>query len=274
MALSLQGKVFAITGPRRHSELSVLIQKIGGVPYIAPLVEISEEELSPEAESFVSDVCRGVFTHLLFMTGQAVRDFLREAERIQGKQAALSALRKVFLIARGHKADAVLRAHGLSVNLFGETSDEVLQKLNEFDMAGAAFGVVHYGLLDRDIEKELENRGAAVRGVKLYRSTIPRDRNPALKLIEGLVTGRIDVVSFTSALAVHNLFEIAQEIGRVDELRSALMGDVVVAVAGPVAASALEEFDVEPDVVPAQFTAPLMIKEVAALFERSRSLSS
>jgi len=60
----------------------------------------------------------------------------------------------------------------------------------------------------------------------------------------------MDAVTFTSAPAVHNLFEIAAENQLADRLRAALNGGVVAACVGPVCAGGAREEGVEAPLVP------------------------
>ena len=57
--------------------------------------------------------------------------------------------------------------------------------------------------------------------VPIYRWELPEDRSPARRVLQGVVDGSIDAVTFTAAHAVTNFFTIADELGLTDEVLAA-----------------------------------------------------
>ena len=86
--------------------------------------------------------------------------------------------------------------------------------------------------------------------VDAYRATLPTDPAPAYDLIDAACTGTLRVVTFTTALALHNLFVLADAHGRAEELRLAFNGPVVAACVGPVCAQGACEEDIEAPLLP------------------------
>ena len=60
--------------------------------------------------------------------------------------------------------------------------------------------------------------GFDVVAVPVYRWELPEDRGPARRVMQGVIDGSIDAVTFTAAHAVTNFFTIAEEVGVVDEV--------------------------------------------------------
>ena len=58
----------------------------------------------------------------------------------------------------------------------------------------------------------------------VYRWVLPEDVAPVRRLVEATVAGGIDAITFTSAPAAASLLAVADELGRRDELVSALRG--------------------------------------------------
>lgn len=86
--------------------------------------------------------------------------------------------------------------------------------------------------------------------------------------------GLAGVVMFTTANQVPHLFRIAVEEGIENEMRHGL-GRTVVASIGPTTSEMLEEYDIQPDIVPSQSKMGFLIKETAerasAILESKRA---
>src|SRR4029078_13408789 len=85
---------------------------------------------------------------------------------------------------------------------------------------------------------------AGVVKIPPYRWALPDDTSPLRELLDALDQRRIDAVAFTNAAQVHNLFAVAEGLGRSDRLRDALNATLVASI-GPVSSSALQKFGVK-----------------------------
>jgi uroporphyrinogen-III synthase len=119
------------------------------------------------------------------------------------------------------------------------------------ELRGRTVAVQHYGETNLELRGALEERGAAVRDLHLYRWALPEDEGPVVELVDALARGEVACVAVTSQAQVANLFAIAQSHGRDGELRRVLAGPVLVAAVGPVCARALEAEGVRAGVVAA-----------------------
>ena len=79
--------------------------------------------------------------------------------------------------------------------------------------------------------------------IPTYRWSLPEDTKPLVELMDALERRQIDAVVFTNAAQVHNLFAVAEKLGRADSLRSSLNRTLVASI-GPVSSSALQQFGV------------------------------
>jgi uroporphyrinogen-III synthase len=101
--------------------------------------------------------------------------------------------------------------------------------------------------------------GADVVDVPVYKWMLPDDVQPALRLIEATVAGRLDAVTFTSAVAVDNTFELAVDT---EALARALDGTARAVAVGPVTAHALRRHGVQRVVQPRRARLGAMIQEL------------
>ena len=259
---------------RRAKEMAELIRRYGGEPIGAPSmreIPLSENraalDLLPQLEG-------GNFDLLILMTGVGTRT-LNEALLTQFPQERiLSALRKTRLVARGPKPIAALKELGLQPAITvpePNTWREILSTLDAaIDMRGKRIVIQEYGIANPELIAALEDRGASVTSMPIYRWALPEDLSPLRAAIQKILAGEADVALFTNGAQVDHLFQIANRDKAGDSLRHAFK-NIVVGSVGPVCTQALEQFGVKPDIEPVHPKMGSLIAEVAA---RARAILS
>ena len=104
----------------------------------------------------------------------------------------------------------------------------------------------------------------------MYRWALPEDTGPLESLFDDLLAARIDALVVTSQVQVRHLYEIARRQGLAAALPELLLGRVVVAAVGPVAAKALREHGIRVDLEPEHPKMGPMVRDLASHFERAR----
>ncbi len=99
-----------------------------------------------------------------------------------------------------------------------------------------------------------------------YRILPPENPEAVTRLIEDLIEGRIDAVTFTSPPAVNNLFIAADELGRAEGLATALNERLITASIGPVTSGAIRENGVEPALETESQRMGNLVREIAEVF--------
>ena len=255
MADSLNGKTIAYVEARMRSEMGSLIQRNGGVPYSAPVLQEIYLKDSPDVRRLVHDVCSGAVNVMVLLTGVGTRALIETAAAMDRQEEFLGALDQLTVIARSPKPARVLRQHKIHVDVMPPepfTSEDLLNAVANIDLKGRELAVQAYGSPNGFLTQGLSDLGANVREVTLYTWGLPEDLTPVLKLIDDLKRGAIDAVAFTSQPQPGNLIAIAAQAGAEESLRRRLNGpDVVVASVGPVCTRGLSRaginVDVEPD---------------------------
>jgi uroporphyrinogen-III synthase len=252
---------------RRAKELAELIRRYGGEPIAAPSmreVPLGENraalELLPQLES-------GTFDLLIFMTGVGTRT-LNQALLTQYRQErVVAALSKTRLVARGPKPIAALKELGLTPAITvpePNTWREVLATLdNAVEVRGKHIAVQEYGIPNPELAAGLENRGATVTCVRIYRWALPEDLQPLRAAIEIILKGEADVALFTNGAQVDHLFRVASE-EKCDEAVRGSLKKMAVGSVGPVCTGVLEQFGLKPDLQPAHPKMGSLIAEIAA----------
>jgi uroporphyrinogen-III synthase len=234
-----------------------LIARQGGTPYIAPALREVPTADTPEVRDWIERLVGHGFDLVLFLTGVGCRTLLDAAASANRLEAALQALDRTRVVARGPKPVHVLKQVGVRIDFVPpepNTSDELLQELSSWDLAGKRLGLQVYGGTTPFLERLLAglNRlGAQVHPVAPYRWERPVDERALRELIEACVSGRIDALAILSSSQIHNLFAVAEEHDASAALAAALNSPgILVAAVGPVAAQAIEEHGVRVSLQP------------------------
>ncbi|HET6793373.1 MAG TPA: uroporphyrinogen-III synthase [Acidimicrobiales bacterium] len=277
MALGpLEGFTVAVTADRRWKEQAELLTRRGATVVHAPTMRtdyLTDEQAVREAT--VGVIARPP-DFFVATTGIGVRAWFEAAQSWGLGEDLLRALDGARVVARGPKAAAVLQANGVEhvVRVAGERMEEVLGVVLDGLRPGDVVAVQQYGTDDPVARAALEQAGAAVVEVPVYRWRAPEDRSPAERLVGAVCAGQVDAVTFTSAPSVRNLVSVAEELGREDEMLAALNGgQVVVACVGPVCAEGARQAGVASPVAPEVGRLGLLIRVLTdALAARRRQV--
>jgi uroporphyrinogen-III synthase len=184
-----------------------------------------------------------------------LRALVKQVESDWPRPRLVAALRRAKLVARGPKPAAMLRELGLSADVMvpePNTWRELLAALDAgLPVAGRVVAVQEYGISNPELVQGLQERGASVRRVVIYRWELPEDLAPLRGAIAALQQQQADVVVFTSANQVYTLFEFAEREapGAAARLRHG-MRQMLIASIGPVCSQALREHELPPDFEP------------------------
>ncbi|MDP4107874.1 MAG: uroporphyrinogen-III synthase, partial [Bacillota bacterium] len=100
MGNGLEGKRIALGGSRKIEEISLLIEKQGGVPMVRSLQGITflaEKEVEPDLLEFVNEGSDWV----IFTTGIGLETLVNLAEKLEVKEQFLSVIRRANVASRG-----------------------------------------------------------------------------------------------------------------------------------------------------------------------------
>ncbi len=261
----LQGRVVAITRPiGQNKETAKLVENLGGVPLLAPTVEIRPPEDRREVEEFIRGVAQGDQALLVFLSVNSVRSLFQVAEDAGLADDIVNRMRDITVVAIGSKTWEALRVLRVETAIVpdDQSSQGVVNSLIEMGLEGLRIGIPRSSRADETLRRALESMGAVVHEVTAYESALPRDITPAIGLIGALGRGEVDAVTFTSASTGRNLFEIANAHASSAELEEGLRGAVVAAI-GPATSEALKELGVRVDVVPKESSAESLIGALA-----------
>lgn len=254
--MSLGGKVVAVTRPAKQAdELAEIISRLGGKPYMVPTLEVKPQSDKIMMKHLLGMVLNGRMDFLVFLSVNGVRRLIEYLGEAGLKDVFLDALDKTMIVAVGPKTRMELEKHGVEVDLTPRRycSEGIVESLSGMNLKEKTIVIPCSNRSTEYLRRKLGEMGAKVLEIPVYECTLPADRSKVYVFIDDLVTGKIDVVTFTSSSAVMNLFKIAGGYVSVDNLINRLRKTVVVAI-GPVTQRALEKLGVEVNVVPTNYT--------------------
>ncbi|GAA1186746.1 uroporphyrinogen-III synthase [Streptomyces hebeiensis] len=270
----LAGFTIGVTAARRADELGALLQRRGGSVVHAPALRIVQLADDTELLTATKELIDHVPDVVVATTAIGFRGWVEAADGWGHGEALLSTLRGVELLARGPKVKGAIRAAGLteSWSPSSESMAEVLDRLLTQGVEGRRVALQLHGEPLPGFVEALEEGGADVVVVPVYRWMPPEDLAPVDRLIDAVVARTVDAVTFTSAPAAASLLSRAEERGRLPDLLAALHHDVLAACVGPVTALPLQAHGID-TLQPERFRlGPLVQVLCAELPARARTL--
>jgi uroporphyrinogen-III synthase len=264
----LAGLRVAIFESRMAGPTADLITKHGGVPLPAPALREVPLGDGPEVSAFATQLVAGDFDVVIFETGVGVRYLAQAIETRMPREAWLEALARTKVVARGPKPATVLRELRVRIDVLvpsPNTWHETLAALDaQLPVAGLRIALQEYGKPSVELVAGLEQRGATVSRVSVYRWDLPEDLGPLRAAIGEIVEKQVAIALFTSAQQVEHLLMIAADEGREADLRTAFETCTIVGSIGPTTSEALRAHNLPVDIEPEHPKLGHLISAVAA----------
>jgi uroporphyrinogen-III synthase len=255
----------AITENRYPEQLTQLLERFGATVFSCPLLKETPVENAAGARRFMS-ICENTeIDYIVFYTGVGV-DFLLRAVN---KPEVLS---KSRILARGPKAVNALKRVGLEANLVADspTTEGILTTLSREPLHGKTVLIQLYGNDNPALLTSLQKLGATPLAVSIYSYSQASDSEAVKALIQKVVDKELDVITFTSAMQVPFLLNLADTVANPATFRQRLKKDVVVVSVGEVTSKALRDAGVQPHVEPSEPKMGPMVRALAEYFEKGR----
>jgi uroporphyrinogen-III synthase len=272
---------------RRAAEMASLIERHGGEPMQAPTMrEVALSDAS-HAKAFCAELMRGGYDLVVLMTGVGTRALFHEGTSARqaelgphtpgeelapeiSREELAAVLGRVTVVARGPKPAAALKELGVSGFITvpePNTWREVLATLEaKVRLDGLRVAVQEHGAPSRELYAALEERGARVTPVPVYRWALPEDTGPLRSALHAIARGEAIVALFTSRAQVEHAFAIAAEEGIAERVRERLAAGIVASI-GPVCSEALRAEGVPPHIEPDHPKMGHLVKAAAARAE-------
>jgi uroporphyrinogen-III synthase len=263
----LDGKRIALTGPRKAAELSVIVEKLGGIPVVRPAqgtVALEQEKVAAEIEKLIE---RGA-DWVILTTGVGAEMLVGAAAAIGKEAEFIEALSRTHIAARGYKTVKYLKSLGLEPTVRDDdgTTVGILRALQPYDLRGCRVALQLYGDHAPRLVNWLKEQQADYYEILPYLH-VPPELAVVDTLLKEILDGEIDAVTFTSTPQVRFLMAYAREKGLAEQLIAAFRDRVVGVAVGKVTAEALRDEGIVRIVAPEEERMGSMIVSLAKYYE-------
>ena len=267
--LPLLGMRVGVLQTRHARELAALLERIGGVPMVAPCLREVRGEDDQELRRRLRAVVAAPVDVFVFQTGVGAAALFDLAAEAGLAEPLAESVRGALVVARGPKPLAVLLQRGFRVDRrtsSPHTTVELLLLLDAVELAGRRVALQHYGSANERLVGHLRARAGEVIELHSYRWALPDDVGPIVRFLDELRDGGVAVTAFTSASQVENLFMVAADLGVAADLAGWLNERTITAAIGPTCAGALEQREVAVVIRPEQPKMAPFVRAIADHF--------
>ena len=251
----LFGKRILVTRARHQADaLSRFLIERGARPIELPAISI-QKMAGRELDDAIADLPG--YHWLIFTSGNGVEAFFERLRALGLDGRALSGLK---IGAIGPATAQALRARGIIPDYIPEvySSEGLIAGLSRWDIAGKRLLLPRADIADKRLADGLAGLGAEVHEVAAYR-TLPQPE--AISQAKGvLLSGQIDVITFTSSSAVTNLVAVfGKELPPIK---------AKIACIGPKTAETVAKAGLKVDIVAREYTIPALVAAIEDYFEK------
>ena len=265
----LAGYTLGVTADRRADEQISLLEGRGAKCIHGPTIRTHplrpEAEIKAVTDRFLADPP----SILVATTGLGVRGWLEAADALQLGTELREALAQCRVFARGPKAHGAAVTAELSVEWSGKsaTTAEVLERIRPEIKPGDRVAVQVDGAPGHPLIGAIEELGANVLTVPIYRWELPADTTRAEVLIRAVAEEKVDGITFTARPAAENFVILAEQMGLVEPIRAAMTSTVKTFCVGPVCAEGVATLDIGRPIQPERFRLGAMVMSITKTFE-------
>lgn len=253
--LPLFGKSVLVTrAEHQASELGRLLLERGAMPVLMPTIRICKPRTWRELDKAITNIRN--YGWIIFTSLNAVEMFWKRLRYMNLDSRWLGDM-KVGAI--GPATAKALAERGIYADYVPEkyTSQGFLEGIKHHNIAGCRILLPRADIASNELSDGLSRLGAKVHQVTAYRTvTSIRDTAPGKSM---LLSGEIDVITFTSASTVNSLLAI---LGREWEA----VKQAKIASIGPTTAAALARKGLQADIVATEHTIPGLVAAMERYF--------
>jgi uroporphyrinogen-III synthase len=264
--VDFQGLTVAAFESRMATEITRLIERHKGRPLVTPALREIPLESNQAAHEFGVRLMAGQIDLLILLTGVGTTTLFDLLKVRHPWPSIVEALKGMTIIARGPKPVAALRTAGLQATLTvpePNTWHDIMTTLDEYrPVKGLRVAVQEYGISNPDLLQALEQRGAEVFPVPIYKWALPEDLGPIRHALNEIMAGRVNVILITNAIQVDHVMKVLEMDGKLESFQAALKKPVVASI-GPTASERLRQHGWPVDFEPSHPKMGILMKEVS-----------
>jgi len=262
---------------RRAEEIGVLVRKQGGEPFTAPSMREVPIADNPDVLAFFNRLSAGDFEMVILLTGVGARAVETILAPHHGAGAFAAELKKVAVVPRGPKPQAVLREWGVpwAVSVPSPNTWRELLAATA-DRPERRVAVQEYGKTAEDLLAGLRARGCDITTVRVYQWDLPLDTAPLREAARRVAAGTLDVLILTTSMQLPHLTQMAEAEGVSAPFAAALRNMAICSI-GPTTSESLEDMGLQADMEASIPKMGILVKEAAEqasdIIARKRGIS-
>ncbi|WP_028545894.1 uroporphyrinogen-III synthase [Paenibacillus taiwanensis] len=268
----LEGKVVALTGPRKAEEMSALVRKQGGTPLIRATqgtLLAGFDHLDNEVDKLLNQ--NPPMDWAVWTTGMGLNMLIEAAVDAEKRELLLQQFAGMKHAARGYKTINALRKLGITPDVRDDDGSTLglvrgMQSQGIEAWSGKHVSLQLHGDPAPTLVSFLKEAGASWTELMPYRHTPPAEQELAL-FVQELLSGKIDAVAMTSAPQARFLFQYAHKHGLAAELRRIFAERTLAAAVGKVTAAALQDEGVSRVLVPEEERMGVLIVKLSHWYD-------
>lgn len=264
--VDFQGLTVAAFESRMAAEITRLIERYGGRPLVAPVVREVPLADNSAAQEFGAQLLAGRIDVFILLTGVGATALFDLLKARYSWASIVEALKGMAIVARGPKPVAALKAVGLQATVIvpePNTWVDLISALDKYrSVEGLRVAVQEYGVSNPELLHALEQRGAEVLPVPIYKWALPQDLAPMRHALDEIMAGRVSVILITNAAQIDHVMQVLEQDGKVERFRAAIER-LIVASIGPTASERLRHHGWPVDFEPSHPKMGTLVKELS-----------
>ena len=255
----LFGKRIVVTRARAQaSSFAELLESYGAQTIQFPTIEIQPILESPALDEAITHL--GDYDWVIFTSVNAVEIFY---SRLRVCGADVRSFGNAQICAVGPKTIEALNKIGICAD-FVPSQSRGAAIANEMENLEGKYVLLPCAkIAPEDLSKGLREKGAVVHTIPIY-DTVKAEGKGREALEKGIISGEIDMVTFTSSSTVTNFVEMFDS-GPMD----VLLSKVTIAVIGPSTAEAVKQCGLQVDVMPSEASIEALAQEIVRFYDKS-----
>lgn len=253
----LFGKHILVTRARHQaSALSKFLSERGAQPIELPAIDIQATPDTKKLDQAISNLER--YHWIAFTSVNGVEAFF---QRLYSLKLDARTLGDIKIGAIGPATAKALETRGIISDYIPEvyTGQGFIAGLKNHDLAGQRFLLLRADIADKELTEGIGQLGAEVHEVAVYRTVPAFDAISRAKQM--LLSGEIDVITFTSSSTVSNLVAVFKE-------EQPAINSAKVACIGPKTADTAVRAGLRVDIVASEHTIPGLVVAIEHYFEK------
>ena len=244
---------------RKAAEMRSLIERNGAEPTVVPSMREVSLGITEEIREFVERLQSGTLDTIVFLTGVGAESLATAIESELPHDRFCELLNQTTIVVRGPKPFAVMKKWDVRVDARAEepnTWEELIPAVESVfadrpgGLGGLRVAIQEYGVPSQQLYEALEERGASVLPVPVYRWALPEDMGPLKESIAQIANGEgVDLILITTAQQVVHVIQTADELGLKDRWLEAAAQTRIASI-GPTASERIREFGLHVDFEP------------------------